>query len=598
MTTYADTGWIQPVDVSGSIPAKKRRNRQSGTAWTRSGCITCKRRRKGCDKAKPSCNNCVKQGRTCEGYGDLWVQPLGPSALVFKQPQPDGSKRRRLSIATPTQLLSPAPSPGSESRFQVQPSPSVVSPSLSALSSPRRQIIDLEDEDSIRDQGVDSPKPASTFTQLDILADIPPSHSFISHLGDSETHYLQYHVEHGSRLLANLESADNPLRSLLIPRAIASPILMKAVCAVSALHLANRSAGASAQTAAATFYGRTLSGIRAAIADSSTDTLSDDDMLAVGLLCKYEVVRGSVKQWVVHLNALQRLIASRGGLAAMDPDAAGFLRGLYVYAYNMARISNRKRITSSENFSTDTHLGPPRLDIYIGYTEDILTLCARIAELPSLQDDSVSLRLAIASMYVTLNYNNETSTNKQSFPPRNDSLLTWSHTNTNYIIPQGLTSATLNRLQLVAECFRDAAFIYLHSILERMAMQPTPTKDTFDPDEWTSLISIPKSTAVDRCLLRIESFHLDDHCEYSALTFPLFISGCESHDFEHRDLVVESLSKLQSNFGIGNTKRAKDVLKLLWARRDAYNEDPFTTGVEKVHWFDVLEELQWDLTLA
>lgn len=103
---------------------------------------------------------------------------------------------------------------------------------------------------------------------------------------------------------------------------------MKAVCAVSALHLANRSAGLSAQTAAASFYGRTLSGLRAALADGSTDILPDDAMLAVGLLCKYEVVRGSVKQWVVHLNALQRLIASRGGLVAMDRDAAEFLRGL------------------------------------------------------------------------------------------------------------------------------------------------------------------------------------------------------------------------------------------------------------------------------
>lgn len=51
-------------------------------------------------------------------------------------------------------------------------------------------------------------------------------------------------------------------------------------------------------------------------------------MLAVGLLCKYEVVRGSVKQWVVHLDALQRLIISRGGFGSMDREAGEFLRGL------------------------------------------------------------------------------------------------------------------------------------------------------------------------------------------------------------------------------------------------------------------------------
>lgn len=466
----------------------------------------------------------------------------------------------------------------------MQLSPSTFSPTPSVSPSPRGRIIDLDDKADY-EQPENYPTENSP-SPNDILTMIPRSHSLISHLGDHETHYLQYHVEFGSRLLANLESDDNPLRSLLIPRAISSPLLMKAVCAVSALHLANRSAGFSAQTAAAGFYGRALSGIRSAIADSSANGLSDDTMLAVGLLCKYEVVRGSVKQWVVHLNALQRLIASRGGLVAMDRDAAEFLRGLYVYAYNMARISNRKRITPSEDFATHTDLGPPRLDIYIGYTEQILNLCAKIVELPFLQHDTISLRLAVASI--------------------NDSLLTWSHTNTHYIIPQGLTNESLSRLQLVAECFRDAAFIYLHSILERMATHPPPAvrsdvSDILNLQDYKSLISLPKQTAVDKCLSRIESLHLDDHCEYSALTFPLFISGCESEVFAHRDLVVESLSKLQSNFGIGNTQRAKEVLRILWSRRDGYIPDPSNTirsGKINLHWFDVLEELQWDLTLA
>ena len=66
----------------------------------------------------------------------------------------------------------------------------------------------------------------------------------------------------------------------------------------------------------------------------------------------------------------------------------------------MARISNRTRITAVEACPADTDLGPPRLDIYIGYTEEILNLCARIAELPSLKGDAVSLRLTIASMCV------------------------------------------------------------------------------------------------------------------------------------------------------------------------------------------------------
>ena len=139
---------------------------------------------------------------------------------------------------------------------------------------------------------------------------------------------------------------------------------------------------------------------------------------------------------------------------------------------------------------------------------------------------------------------------------------------------------------------------------------PTNHLDAFSPafpvenspyiTEWAPLISAPKSTAIYRCLARVESFPLDDHCEYSALTFPLFISGCESDVFAHRDLIIRSLGKLQTNFGIGNVERAKEVLRILWARQDANAKDVAAGGSasRKTHWVDILEELQWELILA
>lgn len=181
---------------------------------------------------------------------------------------------------------------------------------------------------------------------------------------------------------------------------------------------------------------------------------------------------------------------------------------------------------------------------------------------------------------------------------RNDSLLTWTSSSIRLDIPQDLTQSTLVRLELVAECFRDAGFVYLHSVLEHM-YRDTPTShaspQTPNPVvDWLFLISTPKQIAIDRLLARIQSFPIDDNCEYSALTFPLFIAGAESEIFEHRDLVLESLSKLQENFGIGNTLRAKDVLRILWARRDSTSQDPSM----KPHWMDILEELKWELTLS
>ncbi|CAG8298533.1 unnamed protein product [Penicillium nalgiovense] len=593
MNAFPLNGSAQSSSLTPNQPtstSKRGRTRQSGTAWTRSGCITCKRRRKACDKTKPSCNNCLKQGRTCEGYGSIWVEPLSPSAQVFSQT--GTSKRRRLSASSPSQFPSPAPPPSPDAWVETRLPPGLgTSPSWSVASSPQHYV-PFEVATSpvqVAEEYIPSP-------DIDLhssVAVIPQPQGHISHLSTHETHYLQYHMEEGSRLLANLESYDNPLRSMLIPRAMSSPLLMKAVCAVSALHLANRSHGFGAHTAAVKYYSGTLNGLRTALDKCSTEVFPDDAMLAVGLLCKYEIVRGSVKQWVVHLNALQRLIVSRGGFASMDREAGEFLRGLFVYAYNMARISNRNCITSTD-ISVDSDIGIPKLDIYIGYTEELLKLCARIAELPFLQADSLALRLSVASI--------------------NESLLTWSHTSTPNIVPQGTSPATLIRLQLVAECFRDAGFVYLHSIMERISRTHPHTSPTVSPSintqlegnpplsaqDWLPLISTRKNVAVCRCLGRIETFPLGDHCEYSALTFPLFISGCESDDTADREVVIRSLGKLQDNFGIGNVRRAKELLRILWARQDANSDARFIgMGPQRtVHWLDILEELGWELILA
>lgn len=264
----------------------------------------------------------------------------------------------------------------------------------------------------------------------------------------------------------------------------------------------------------------------------------------------------------------------------------------------MGQISNRKKVLGSLVLA-DSDMGTPRLSIYLGFTEDILKICACVAELPSLKDDDISLRLAIASMYVTTIFSDPFPYSFVLTKHRNDSLLTWTPSSSRLNIPQDLTQSTLIRLKLVAECFRDAGFVYLHSILQRMSRDTPPpyhaTSQSPNPlTEWSALITTPKHIAIDRLLSRILSFPLDDHCEYSALTFPLFIAGAESDVFEHRDIVLESLGKLQENFGIGNTLRARDVLRLLWSRQDAVAQIP----AQRVHWMDVLEELQWELTLA
>ncbi|KAL2807865.1 fungal-specific transcription factor domain-containing protein [Aspergillus granulosus] len=532
-----------PQQSDGQPPAK-RRCRREGSKWTRSGCLTCKRRRKRCDETKPSCQSCMRLGLACEGYGSMWATPLGPGAHVFQQAEP--SKQRKPS-------RSPTPSVSSTRSLGLR-SPACFSVgTLATESAPVTPASSLSDQDDSKEP-VDCDQEPDQNGQL-VMATPSPSR-LISRLSNSDTHYLQYHLEYGSRLLANLETDENPLRSLLIPRALSSPLLMNALCALSATHFSNRAHDSwFAEHEGANYYIDTMRGLRTTLSTSHSWPLQDDAILAVALLCKYEITRGSVKQWAVHLEALDSLVLSQGGFSHLDDDTAEFVRGLLIYANNIAKITNQRTIKPPA--SVPEYSRTRKLDIYIGYTEELLKICARIADLSLLAPDPSAMRSEINTI---------------------DNLLrSWTSTKTTYIVPKGITESTISRLCMVADSFRDAAYIYLHSTLERIVPQPSNILDD---------ISRSKPVAIRHLLQRIKDNPIDNNCEYSALTFPLFIAGCEATSHTDRDLILQALTTVEANFGIGNVKRAKELLGVLW-RSD-----------RERHWIDVLEELGWNLILA
>lgn len=542
----------------------------------------------------------------------MWAAPLGPAAHVFKHTEP--AKCRRPS-------LSPAPSTVSIVSSG-QTSSVAESSSAAVTSSPLTDQDDLDEPDNCS-----LLSDSSNNNQL-VMASPSPSR-LISHLSTLDSHYLQYHMEMGSKLLANLETDENPLRSLLVPRALSSPLLMNALCAVSAAHFSNRSFNSgSAEREGTNYYIDTMRGLRTTLTKSHKGSFPDDGILAVALLCKYEIVRGSVKQWAVHLDALQTLITSRGGLAQLNEETAEFVRGLYglsplhicrrikankntyysfIYAINVATITTQRvskpSILGFDNVSTR------KLDIYIGYTEEIIKTCSRISDLPQSSSDPLALALEVNAMYVRITrYRpvNRTRGNLSNHYCSDTVLRTWASTKTTYIIPKGMSEASLSRLRIVADCFRDAAYIYLHSTLERMSTTPAPPPASAPPSSsplpspssastspnpaWSNLISFPKQLAIGNLVDRVRAQPIDNNCEFSALTFPLFIAGCETTVPDDRELILQTLTALEVSFGIGNVKRAKELLGILWSG------DGDEGG--RKHWVDVLEGLGWDLILA
>lgn len=67
-------GDVSPTGGTGSAANPKMRKR------TKTGCLTCRKRRIKCGEERPTCGNCIKSKRQCEGYNQR---------VVFKPPMGD-----------------------------------------------------------------------------------------------------------------------------------------------------------------------------------------------------------------------------------------------------------------------------------------------------------------------------------------------------------------------------------------------------------------------------------------------------------------------------------------------------------------------------
>lgn len=195
------------------------------------------------------------------------------------------------------------------------------------------QILSLDEPRSI--------SPASPASSPDSL---PAQVNNIPALSQQDWQYFQYYVERLSDLLLNGHAPYNPLRSLIVPRMTSSPLLLQAVCSISAQHRAN-GAGIEKpqfQTAATAYYLRALSNLKQWIpyiswlqdtAQYGGDTESLETAVLVSIfLCKHEIIKAGVSNWRSHLVAIEsfcRLLASdeRAGMS----EVVMYARSLYVF---------------------------------------------------------------------------------------------------------------------------------------------------------------------------------------------------------------------------------------------------------------------------
>lgn len=143
-------------------------------------------------------------------------------------------------------------------------------------------------------------------------------HHFLSSyptISQTEVFLLQHYFDRLCAILVNVDSPANPLKSVLIPRALTSPVLLHAVCAVSACHFANTLTdfGRDARRVSIALYTKAVQELNMVLTEArsqnSPDTSSSDiSLLTAVFVCKYQITKGSVSKWRPLLTGVQQML--------------------------------------------------------------------------------------------------------------------------------------------------------------------------------------------------------------------------------------------------------------------------------------------------
>ncbi|KAF9634718.1 hypothetical protein BFW01_g5613 [Lasiodiplodia theobromae] len=549
-----------PTDQSDSQTQKRRIRKRTGTTRERTGCVTCRRRKKKCTNEYPVCDHCRRLNFEC-------IREEPRQAVVGKSAPGDGSVNGPLPEADTTVLAT------SSSTVLAVPSSTWTAPVLS----------------------------------LDPVASWPGT-AGDSTAATSRRLLLRYYLQTLSTLL-----------TIFLPMATESPMLLNAIIAHSSSHLSLRDK--SYEVLALQSRSNALSSLAASL--SSTDRDPELDLSCCLVLCSMESILGDTSKWYNHLVGASQIIRATSGTMYEDGQLSAdqlaqffntfegrWLKRNFAYhdALHTVTMNTRPLISGYYWQSADEEVA----DSYFGLASRIIYL---ISEISVLNADMAEATAAFAKE-ATQSPSPASSTTTGTSPtvigedeakilddpeiqhvPRSDIPLP--ETNGQSQVRSDFSSRAQRleselqewtppdcqdiHLKAMAETYRNAALIHLYRVLRRHLPDLTPALDRKLAAPVQGIVEAVEKMPV-RCLPE------------TTLLFPLFMAGGETNQADQIRIIRQRMVDIINYRHFHNVEVALTVLDELWRLR-AGNTTP-GNGQRRVDWVDVLARRRWRLALT
>lgn len=477
------------------------RRRFAADGRVRSGCLTCKARKKKCDRQASAqdsrCRSCVRLGLVCE------QQPL--------RRVPPRSPRRKGKVVADA----------------IAPSGNINAVVSRGGNTPQRDDDGYDDADSL---GTDSP---ASEGPCDLAGHPSPSRQW----GGMERLLLRYFLDHVAPICGILQQDGSRFSSILLPMAFVDPSLLHALFSYASAHLAHFDA-ASGPTIPVTpqarleFESQVTRGIAEAI---TKNAVSETTVASALVISTSEVIGGDTSRWLLHLEGAGHLINHLGPSKLRRTTDGAFLLRYFAYHDIMASLSTRRRTMVDGAYWVKDFDAVRSADSFVGLGHHIFRHMAAACDFIV---DTADVDLS------------ESSERRAQEILRAEDMAQALRLQDLHIQVDPTDSHT-DALVHHAEAFRFAALFYLYRHLLRFS----------DTDAVYKLRMRDCVTQILHHVAQVRS----NLCLEIGLLFPLFMAGVGgSDDAGSVEYVQERLTCIEAWTKFRHVARARELLQMLW----------------------------------